>query len=628
MPPMFTAKLTGIRRTAVIGLGLAVLTAALYWPTLHHGFIAYDDDAYIVSNPHVNAGVTWPGIVWAWQSTYAANWHPLTWISHMLDCQLYGVSPAGHHFTNLLFHVVNTLLLFVWLSRATGAVWRSAFVAALFAWHPTHIESVAWAAERKDVLSACFWMLTLLAYTRYTERSKVKSPRSKVYYGLSLLAFAGGLMSKPMVVTLPFVLLLLDFWPLDRIPNFDFRRANFAKLLGEKVPFFLLAFAASAVTFFVQRTGGAFWSLENLPFSARIANALAAYLGYISKTFWPANLALIYPHPHHWPLLLTLSSALLLLFWTALSLWRAREHPYLFTGWFWFLGTLVPVIGLVQVGVQSMADRYLYLPSIGLFITIVWSISELFPHPPQRKLLAVLGAIALTGCLAVASLQLRYWQNSVKLFLHAVAVTTENYAAEVCLGEALENGGHSREALALYADAVRIEPDYPLAQSKLGLLLLASGQPAEASNHLALAAGLMPHHPDVQYDFGLFLRSYGSPADAADRFRTALAVRPDFPGALNDLAWILATADDPKLRSGPEAVRLAERACELTQYRQAALLTTLSAAYAEAGQYSNAVATVQKSLDFATNDGQTNIVAQDEALLKLYQTGKPGREMR
>ncbi len=596
---MLMAKLTGTRLSAVICLGLAVVTAALYWPTLHDGFIAYDDEAYIASNPHVNAGLTWPGVVWAFQSGYAANWHPLTWLSHMFDCQLYGVSPAGHHFGNLLLHIASTLLLFVWLNRATGAAWRSAFVAALFAWHPTHVESVAWASERKDVLSAFFWMLTLLAYTSYVKQSKVLSPKSKVYYVLSLSAFACGLMSKPMVVTLPFVLLLLDFWPLNRIPNYELRRANFARLLGEKVPFFVLAFAASAVTFFVQRTGGAFWSLENLPVSARIANALAAYLGYISKTFWPVNLALIYPHPHHWPVLLTASSALLLSFWTVLSLWRAKQQPYLVTGWFWFLGTLVPVIGIVQVGVQSMADRYLYLPGIGLFIAVVWSACELSSQRGQEKLLAAFGAAVLAGCLAVSSIQISYWQNSLKLFLHAVAVTSENYAAEVCLGEALENAGHPREALALYTDAVRIEPDYPLAQSKLGVLLLAGGRPAEASNHLAVAARLMPRDADVQYNLGLFLRSYGSPADAVERFRAALAARPDFAGALNDLAWILATADDPKLRSGPEAVRLAERACELTRYRQAALLMTLSAAYSETDRFSDAIATAQKAMALA-----------------------------
>ena len=648
---MLPAKLTRNQLIAVICLALALVTAALYWPMLHHGFIGYYDDAsYITDNPHVSAGLTGPGIAWAFRSGYAANWHPLTWISHMLDCQLYGVSPAGHHFTNLFFHIANTLLLFLWLNQLTRAVWRSALVAALFAWHPVHVESVAWAAERKDVLSAFFWMLALMAYTRHAQKrsrvegvggdgniqhptSNIQHPmsgiadRASVCYLFSLFFFACGLMSKPMVVTLPFVLLLLDFWPLNRFsPPYSIQTA--VNLVAEKWPFFALSLAGSVITYSVQQSGGAFWSSNVLPLHLRLENALMVYSRYLSKIFWPTDLALIYPYPHRWPVALVLGAALVLALWSALFLWRARRNPYLFTGWFWFLGALVPTIGLVQVGVQSMADRYLYLPSIGLFMAIAWGLNDLVDFRPQwRKIVMLAGIAALAGCLVITRVQLSYWQNSLTVFLHTVDVTTDNYAAYNFLGNVFEKSGREDKALALYEESVRIQPDFPMGQFNLGMLLLESGRPEEASNHLAIAAQLMPHHPETQYDFGLFLRQHGNPADAAGHFRAAIGNKPDFPGALNDLAWILSTAADAKLRSGPEAVRLAQRACELTQNRQAPLLMTLSAAYAEAGQFSDAIATAQKARDLAAAAGQKNIVAQNEELLKLYQAGNPCREM-
>ena len=647
------AKPTRNRLSTVVCLTLALVTAALYWPMLQHDFIGYyDDDAYLTRNAHVNAGLTWSGVVWAFQSGYAANWHPLTWISHMLDCQLYGLNPWGHHLTNLLFHVANTLLLFAWLKQLTGTLWRSAFVAALFAWHPLHVESVAWAAERKDVLSAFFWMLTLIAYSQYVQKSEVRSPTSKAFYMFALAFFALGLMSKPMVVTLPFVLLLIDFWPLNRFSKFQFlvpspekdstlnstsRQAgvqtnqpstrSIFRLICEKMPFFALALAASIITYSIQQTGGAFWSLNALPLRLRLANALVSYVRYISKTFWPADLALIYPYPHHWPALLVSGAALLLVIWSGLFLWRARRNPYLFTGWFWYLGTLVPAIGLVQVGVQSMADRYLYLPGIGLFIILAWGLNDLLRLRPhwQRPVLLACGT-ALAACLAVTEIQLCYWQNSLKLFMHTVEVTTDNYCADTYLGNVLEQAGDKEDALSLYAQAVRIQPDFPLGQFNLGMVLLKKGRLVEASNHLAIAAQLMPRSPQVQYDFGLFLSQQGRPEEAISRFNAALLEKPDFLEALNQLAWILATNPDAKIRSGPEAVRLARRACELTQNQQVLLLMTLSAACAEKGQYPDAIANAQKAGQLARAAGQTNIVVQDELLMKCYQAGHPFHE--
>ncbi len=481
---MLPAKLTRNQLSAVICLGLALVTTALYWPMLHHEFISYYDDAvYITDNPQVNPGLTGTGIRWAFQSGYAANWHPLTWISHMLDCQLYGLNPWGHHLTNLLFHLANTLLLFLWLGRLTGAIWRSAFVAALFAWHPVHVESVAWAAERKDVLSAFFWMLTLIAYTRYVTsdrwpvtRTDAVSSRftfhASFYYFMALFFFACGLMSKPMVVTLPFVLLLVDFWPLNRFPS-PCRAKTAVNLVMEKSPFFALALAGSIVTYSVQQAGGAFWSSNVLSLLPRVENALVVYVRYISKIFWPSDLALIYPYPHRWPVMMVIGAALILAIWSVFFLWRARRNPYLFTGWFWYLGTLVPTIGLVQVGVQSMADRYLYLPGIGLFIVVAWGLNDLVNSRPgwHKPVVAACGLV-LAGCLVIAEIQLGFWRNSLAIFSHTVEVTTDNYAAYNYLGNLLEKAGHQDKALWFYAETVRVQPDFPLGQFNLGMLLL------------------------------------------------------------------------------------------------------------------------------------------------------------
>jgi tetratricopeptide (TPR) repeat protein len=552
---MLTAKPTKNQFAALICLALAVITTALYLPITHHAFVNFDDDDYITNNSHVQAGLTWAGVIWAFQTGAAANWHPLTWLSHMLDCQLYGLYPGGHHSTNLIFHVVNTLLLFLWLNQLTGALWRGAFVAALFAWHPLHVESVAWAAERKDVLSAFFWMLTLIAYTRYARESRVHSPQSKVFYGLSLLAFACGLMSKPMVVTLPFVLLLLDFWPLERFSCFSFHvsRSNqpstlnpqpstksAVRLLCEKLPFFAVTMAASVVTYFVQTSGRALWSPGVLSLSDRVANALWAYDRYISKTFWPVDLSIFYPHPYHWPPGLAIGSALLLALWSGLSIWRARQYPYLFVGWFWFLGTLVPTIGLVQVGSQSMADRYMYIPSIGLFILVAWGINDFLNWRPHwRRITAFAGGVALAGCLVGTEIQLSYWQNSIRLFRHAIEVTTDNFVAYTCLGETLTDLGMKKEAMDFCGEAVKISPNSPVAQFNFGMALLHNNRPDEALAHLDAAGRLAPHNSEIQYNLGLFYLLHTKPDEAAGHFAAALVERPGFAEAHYRLAQVL-----------------------------------------------------------------------------------------
>ncbi len=544
-----SANLTRKQLTAVICFVLAAVTLLVYAPMLWHGFIIYDDPDYITGNAHVKAGLTWPGIVWAFTTGDAANWHPLTWISHMTDWQLFGPNPAGHHLTNLLFHTANSLLLFILLNQLTGAIWRSFFVAALFAWHPLHVESVAWASERKDVLSAFFWMLTILCYakavtggkwqvTGKSQNSSLITHHSSLYW-LALFFFACGLMSKPMVVTLPFVLLLLDFWPLGRMRSAECGVRSIAFLLLEKIPFFALTLASCFITYRVQ--SGALWSTQALSFHFRLANALMSYVRYISKIFWPTDLALIYPYPHFWPVAGIIAAAGLLAMLSAIFVLQAKRFPYLPVGWFWFFGTLVPAIGLVQVGVQSMADRYTYLPGIGIFILVVWGVNDLLNSQPQKmKIAAFAGSVVLAGCLAATSIQLTYWRSSPELFLHTVKVTQDNYAAYDCLGKALDSIGKNDDAGKLYADAVRIEPDYPMSQFDLGMNLLEHGDLNEASNHLAIAVQLSPRNPVMQFDFGTYLMRHGNPAEAADHFKAALASRPDFPEAKTSLAKALA----------------------------------------------------------------------------------------
>ena len=449
---------SGLRLFALLCVVLALGTVALYWPITHHPFIHFDDDDYIVGNPHVTSGLSVTNFVWAFTTSEQANWHPLTWISHQTDCALFAVNPGAHHLVNLLYHLANTLLLFLFLRSATGAVWRSAVVAALFAWHPMHVESVAWASERKDVLSTFFWLLAMLAYLQYARSVPGAARtagqgrgRAASFYAVTLVLCACGLMSKPMVVTLPCLLLLLDLWPLNRMAGFQHGYAlgaapacapvSSARLVGEKLPFFALVAAGSLATYLVQSGAGA---VAGLPLGERLANAVLAYAQYIAKLFWPTDLAIIYPHPNHWPLWLALVAVVLLLVWTFLCVYRWRQVPYLVVGWFWFVGTLVPTIGLIQVGAQSMADRYTYIPSIGLFVVVAWGLSEYFAlrdfrRSRLRDVPASSGGVDWMCGNHGSSDQ--YWRDSIPLFRHAIDVTTDNYVAENCLGKAYEKMG-------------------------------------------------------------------------------------------------------------------------------------------------------------------------------------------
>ncbi|MDI6828453.1 MAG: glycosyltransferase family 39 protein, partial [Armatimonadota bacterium] len=465
--------MTKLVRLYGVPLLLLVATAGSFSLILGNGFINFDDGEYVTENAHVRAGLTWEGLKWAFTTGHAANWHPLTWVSHMLDVEVYGLKPWGHHFTSLLLHIASALLLYGILRRLTGFQWRSALVAGLFALHPLHVESVAWVAERKDVLSAFFWMLTIWAYSYYVE-----SPKIRTYIPV-LAFFMLGLISKPMVVTLPFVLLLLDFWPLCRT---TFSRNSLCiippKKVGylvlEKIPLFILSAVSCAITYLVQQRGEAVRTLQTVPIADRISNAIFSYVAYIGKMFWPRNLAIFYPYPvEGLPIWEVVWLGLVLICITFVAAYLAWSKPYLIMGWLWYLGTLVPVIGIIQVGSQAMADRYTYIPLIGIFIIIAWGLPDIigFTLKSKRKGEAIhsfgilpFGAIVSLVVFAICTwIQVGYWRDSVSLFEHTLAATKDNVVAHTSLADALREKGKLQLAAAHYSRALEIYPFDPIA---------------------------------------------------------------------------------------------------------------------------------------------------------------------
>jgi tetratricopeptide (TPR) repeat protein len=507
------------QRAMLICLLLAVITLALYWPATHFDFTNYDDPEYIIYNPPIQHGAA---LAWAFKTRHASNWHPLTWVSHTVDYALYGLNPGGHHLTNLLFHTANVVLLFLVLCQWTGAAWRGALVAALFAWHPLHVESVAWVSERKDVLSAFFWLLTLAAYGCYVKNLKFQISNFKFFYIASIVLFALGLLSKPMVVTLPFVLLLLDFWPLKRKAS--------PGLFLEKIPFFALAALECAATLWAQRGANSVVSFGILPLSARIANALVSCVLYLWKMLWPVDLALPYPYSHLWTFWPAAGAGCLFLVISAGAILRARRQPWLIVGWLWFLGTLTPVIGLAQTGIQPMADRYSYVPLIGIFIMAAWAIPGAWTRWPRPGL--VFGAVvagALGFLLAGAEAQLQYWRDSVTLFSHTVAVTRNNILAEYNLAEALARQGDEAEAVVHYQRALAIEPNR-----------------VEAHYNCQTQA---------HYNLGLIFRARQQWAEAEAQFRACLREDPSLARARDNLDAVLREMSNDKARmtkQGPE----------------------------------------------------------------------------
>jgi protein O-mannosyl-transferase len=717
--------------TLLIVLGLAIATLAVYWPVGRHEFINYDDTDYVTANAFVQAGFTRTGIAWAFgnlagERTY---WHPLTWLSHMLDCQLFGLKAGAHHWVNLLFHLANTLLLFAVLRRMTGTEGPSAVVAALFALHPLQVDTVAWIAERKNLLSTFFGLWTLWAYARYAQGRRMKTESRAAfpavgYYVLAFMFFAFSLMSKPALVTLPFVLLLLDYWPLNRL-----QLKTIVSLLLEKVPFLALSGLSSVATVLAHQRLNSLASVGALPLADRMGNALVSYSRYLGKVFWPSHLAVFYPHPHGWPPGEVLASVALLVIVSALCIGVCRSYPCLLTGWLWFLGTLVPVIGLIQAGEQSMADRFVYLPLVGLLIPLAFGLNQL----TQRlrwgtPLLGALAGLACAGCLVTTHFQLGHWRNSETLFRHAIAVTQGNYSAYLSLGTDLQAQGKLEEAIACYSEALRFKPSHASAHNNLGTALAAQGKLDEAIPHFQAAVRIRPEYSDAFNNLGVLLTQQGKPAEAVapltravqlkptyaeahynlanalaalkkqrealaeyeialrlkprhslahykiaglllaegdtaaaldhyqaalvgnpryaeahyqlatllvsrgeveaglQHYREALRLKPKWVEALNNLAWLLATHPNAKYRDGPEALRLASRVAELTGNKDAEALDTLAAAYAETGDFTNAVATLTRGLALAATNQPGNLTTQMQTHLRLCQSHRPVRE--
>lgn len=615
------------QKKVLLALLLGLLAATAYLPASRCGFVDYDDTDYVTENLKIQDGLTLPGVTWAFSTGHAANWHPLTWLSHMLDVQFYDLSPMGHHLTSLAFHAVNSALLFLLLMQFTGALWRSAFVAALFALHPTHVESVAWVSERKDVLSTFFALLSLWAYAKYAEKKARSTPHAWRFYLLALALFVLGLMSKPMLVTLPFLFLLLDFWPLGRLQSSLFKPKAVAPLLVEKTPFFLLAAISSVATFLVQHAGGATVSTTQFSLGGRVSNVLVSYVRYLGKLFWPDNLAVFYPRPAEWPWWQVGGSAAILVLITGFVLRFALTRGYLAVGWFWFLGTLVPVIGLVQVGEQAMADRYAYIPSIGIFIAVVWGIEEVVRPYKPLKLIVTAGAIcALAAFFLGTWQQIRHWETTETLFRHAVLVTTDNPTAEEALASALSNAGKLDDAEHHSLNALRAKPDFPEAIITYAVVLARQGRLAEARAQLTDVLRRGSKDANVHFALAQAYASSGDIAQAIQQYQAGLRLKPENADALNNLAWIRAANADPTFRNGEDAVQLAQKACELTRYRRPIMLGTLAAAYAEAGRFPDAVAMAQKAHDLCLAKGQKELADKNQELLQSYEAGKPYHE--
>jgi tetratricopeptide (TPR) repeat protein len=782
----------------LICLVLILATLIAYEPLRHNGFVEYDDNDYVVKNPHVYTGLTPGNVKWAFTSFHASNWHPLTWLSHMLDCELFGLNPYWHHLTNLLLHIMNTLLLFWILKKITSLVWPSAIVAALFALHPMHVESVAWVSERKDMLSGLFWMITMAAYVWYAERPCMGR------YLLVFLSLGLGLMAKPMLVTLPFVLLLLDYWPLDRLSakqpdaaNVRYQKSTPLRLVAEKIPLFILAIGSSVITCIVQ-IGYGTEVLADLPLKLRTANAFVSYVSYITKMIYPARLAALYPYPYPYdsfPVWQSIVSCVLLIVIFLSVVYLARRYRHLAVGWLWYFGTLVPVIGLVQVGAQAMADRYSYIPSIGLFIMVSFSgYLVSYKHRYQKILLGVFAGLVLVVLLFCTRTQVRYWQNGLTLFGRAIAVTKNNYLMQDNYGCALlknnqpqEAVRHFHEAIRLYPlhaeahnnlgvaycqlgryeeakeackEAIKTEPDYTDAYYNLGVaygklgrwdeaieackqairikpdwqdvyevynqlgaayykqekfdeaiknwghaLQLRPDMP-EVHNHLALAfykqgqleeaikhwrealrlkpdwqevrdnldkiegrwtgeqsvaqymemlrndpndastrdrlaaelyqqgkidqaieqwkevIRLRPEWAEAQNSLATAYYRQGDVAQAIKHWAEAVRLKPDWAEAMNNLAWVLAAARDENLRNAGEAVRLAERACEITKHESAGMLDTLAVAYAAGGRFIDAISAAEKAVELARTAGEQQLAEDIQKRLELYKINK------
>ncbi len=588
--------------TLGIGLGLFLTTLLVYAPVYRFGFVNFDDPDYVTNNPHVRHGLTMESVVWAATSTEAANWFPATRLSHLLDVEMFDLRPGGHHFTNAFLHALATVFLFAFLFAATGAAWPSALVALIFAVHPLHVESVAWIAERKDVLSALFWFLALWSYVRRQ-------------YWLTLVAFGLGLMSKPMVVTLPFVLFLVDRWPLGQ----PLRTA-----LRVKIPMLALSAAGATAAYLVQRGSGAVREVAQFPLGLRVENALVSYAIYIFKMFWPARLAVFYPYPNQVPVWQIALSALLLAGISTAVLRERRSRPWLAVGWLWYLGTLVPVIGLIQVGTQARADRYTYLPMVGLSIMLVWGLPEVL-----KSKIAIPGAIAAClACVVLSEAQIQYWRNSETLFRHALDVTSGNYLAHHNLGVALAGEGRFPEAIEQYQAALEIEPDAANVETDYGNALARSGHIPEAIAHYQAALGVLPDSPITHNDLAnAFAATPGNLRQAIAEYQTALRLKPDYEEARNNLAQVESHAAEMQYNLGVDLAKSGKPEAAIPHFEEALRLkpdyvdahNNLGVVLAGAGRVEEAISHFEAALRIDPNSADAHVN------LGIALSGMPGR---
>ena len=670
-------------RILAICAALAAVTLVVYWPTTQHEFINFDDSDYVQHNVNVQKGFTGETVHWAFTTMRSSNWHPVTWLSHMLDCHLFGLDAGAHHGVTMMFHTLNAILVLLLFWRLTGAVWKSALVAGVFALHPMHVESVAWISERKDVLSGFFGLLTLLCYVSFARR------RNWLTYGAALVLFAAGLMCKPMLITLPVILLLLDFWPLDR-----FKPGAVKLLIIEKIPFFALAIGASALGFMAQLKGGNVLTLEQWTPMMRLANTLVGYCTYVAKAIWPTRLAFLYPY-HHIAPGVAIVAGIAIVVATAISLRLVRSRPYLAVGWLWFVIMLLPVIGLVKAGSQPISDRYTYLPYLGLSVAVIWGLEEFAARSQPRTVAVITGALAALAMLAIGTRQqLSYWQNSFTIFSRSIDMDPKNGIAHCYLGLALNDVGHWAEAEGHFRAALEYAPDLGQAHFGLGVVLLKKrqlddaivefekatgshqnqpefennlgtalcmkGRSDEGIAHIRRAIELRPDYEVAYYNLGQALLKKGQIELAADAFEQAVAIKPDYldahvglaglrfsqgrraeaithyeravtlqcnnPFVLNDFAWIRAADPHPEFRNGTQAVMLAERACKLTEYKMPLMIGTLAVAQAEAGRFDEAVASAEKARNLAMELGRPVLVKKNDELIRLFTDHQPYRQ--
>lgn len=541
--PLLSGEANKLIKVAIF-IFLAVATFTIYSNVQNHEFLNYDDYKYIKENLKIKSGLSSESISWAFTTFYASNWFPITWLSHTLDYQLYGLNPKGHHLTNLYFHIANVLILFIVLLRMTGKLWRCAFVASIFALHPLNVESVAWVAERKNVLSTLFWFLTMWAYVRYAQTKNLKT------YYLVILFFTLGLMSKPMLVTLPFVLLLLDYWPLGRLKleqggsNNEVSakskyhvKSEFLKLMLEKVPLFALTAGSCILTFFSQQGEGAVINVNSLSLSTRITNAMVSYVEYLKKMIWPNELAVFYPHPEStlatWKWVVCF---VVLVTITTISIRFIKKAPYFAVGWFWYLGTLIPVIGIVQVGEQAMADRYAYVPLIGIFIIVAWGVPDFLEKWPfKERVLSISTAILISVLMVITWTQVSLWKNSISVFKHAFRVANKksynSYLINYHLGNAFLDKRKTGEAISHYKMAIKHKPDFAAAYDNIGTILSSVGENEEAISHYRMALKFKPDSPTTHYNLGNALSSKRKWEEAISHYKTAIKHKPDFAEA-------------------------------------------------------------------------------------------------